>query len=198
MSRPSGLQDTPRKRGLGQQTLVPSKTKACSPVATSNTAPAPASSFGAHVLSTATSPPFRLRAVSIANGTRTFETSRSLDRFKIRTSAESASPQAAATSEPSALNEGPHAPPSPERLETTPPADVSQTFNVSSPPVEASNDPSGLKATSFTSPSCPWNERTLSPVSDSLLSIRPESSGPSVTKAPRGLQTRRPPNPGTP
>ncbi len=106
-----------------------------------------------------------------------------MDRSRIRICP---SPQAAATSDPSALNDGPQAPSPPERLETRLHVDASHTFNVPSSPVEASIDPSGLKATSFTSPSCPWNERTRSPVSESLMSIRPESSGPSVTKTPRG------------
>ena len=98
------------------------------------------------------------------------------------------------------------------RLEARAPAAVAGGVYVDVPPVapvydygyegtlrsvEASLDPSGLNATSLTSPSCPWNERILAPVSSSLMSIRPESSRPSVTKTPLRLQARRPPTPGT-
>ncbi len=73
----------------------------------------------------------------------------------------------------------------------------SHTFSVPSSPVEASIAPSGLNATSFTSPSCPSNDRMLCPVSPSLMSRTPEFFTPSVTNTPVGLQSRSPPTPGT-
>ena len=48
------------------------------------------------------------------------------------------------------------------------------------------------------SPSWPWKDRTDSPVRASRMSTIPEPSGPSVTKTlPSGLQSSRPPTPGT-
>ena len=105
--------------------------------------------------------------------------------------------QPAATSDPSALNEGPNTAPAPDALARRSPVEGSHTFKVPSSPVEASIEPSGLNATSLTSPSCPSNERMLCPVSPSLMSMTPESFTPSVTNTPVGLQSRSPPTPGT-
>ena len=67
-----------------------------------------------------------------------------------------------------------------------------------SSPVVANRAPSGLKATSFTSISWPGKASTVSPVSASRMSTRPDSSGPSVTKTePSGLQSTAPPMSGT-
>ena len=73
----------------------------------------------------------------------------------------------------------------------------SQTFSVPSSPVEASLEPSALNATSVTSPSCPWNERMLSPVSPSLMSMMPESLGALGHEDSRGAPGEVPPTPGT-
>src|SRR5262245_65700519 len=70
---------------------------------------------------------------------------RALLRFRMRTAPSST--HAAATSEPSWLNEGPHAAPWPDTLARRSPVNGSHTFNLPSTPVVASIDPSGLKAT---------------------------------------------------
>ena len=109
----------------------------------------------------------------------------------------------AASRDPSGLNDGastltsrPLAPSVLEREQLSPVAG-SHTRTAPSSPVVASIDPSLLNATSLTSTSCPWNERTDVPVSASRMSIRPDSSGPSVTKmVPSGLQSSAPPTPG--
>ena len=126
---------------------------------TSNTAP---TSSSGQTLATATCRPSGLRAVSIAHPLESW-------RPPGRWTGPGPGParcrrcQAADTSDPSALNDGPHASPSPARLDRSLPVEGSHTFSHPSSPVVASIEPSGLNATSFTSMSCPWNEQTPRP-----------------------------------
>ena len=84
----------------------------------------------------------------------------------------------------------PLAPSSSWNSNSSSPVAGSQTRTAPSSPVVASIEPSPLKATSLTSTSWPWNERTDAPVVASRMSTRPDSSGPSVTKmVPSGLQS---------
>ncbi len=107
--------------------------------------------------------------MSFGRVTRTVETTRSVDRSKTRTSP--STPSRGDERIVGAEGRAPCTAIAPDTLEMSRPVEGSHTFSVPSSPVVASLEPSELNATSLTSPSCPWNERTLSPVSPSLMSI---------------------------
>ena len=102
------------------------------------------------------------------------------------------SSHAADTMLPCASNDGPQTLPFPSTARVR-----SQTFSAPSSPVVASIEPSGENRTSLTSTSWPGNSITLCPDPASRISTIPESSGPSVTNTPVGLQSSAPPTPGT-
>ena len=186
IQRPSGLQS------ISSGPSLPSTSRTRRPERASTTTPAPSK-----VAIARRRPSGLNEVVSDADTGATSTTRRPFRRSNTRTARSAC--QVAARREPSGLKDAPHTGPSaPVKLCSRRPVRGSQTLTVPSSPVVASIDPSALKATRFTSPSCPRNARTRRPVRASRMSIRPLSSGPSVTnRLPSELQSTLPPRPGT-